>query len=257
MEIHRCGYFYILLFVIGLWSSAASESRSPHFLHEPPKRVEFLNGTGAVIACVAHGSPVPRVYWTSRAGHPVSEVPGLRHTRADGSLVLPPFQAEDFKEDVHSAVYRCVATNTAGTIGSRDVHVKAVTRRRYDVKVYEEFVIKGNTAVLRCHVPEYARDFVTVTAWLIDETVKISPGFRRGDRYSLFPTGELHIRKVDAADAMSRYQCQTQHGLTGEVVSSSSSRKLTVRGKLALTIPRSGYVLSCPSGVSVQAIRYV
>lgn len=48
------------------------------------------------------------------------------------------------------------------------------------MKVYEEFVIKGNTAVLRCHVPEYARDFVTVTAWLIDETVKISPGFRRG-----------------------------------------------------------------------------
>ncbi|KAL1428770.1 hypothetical protein MTO96_002491 [Rhipicephalus appendiculatus] len=110
-----------------------------------------------------------------------------------------------------------------------------VLRRRYDVKVYEEFVIKGNTAVLRCHVPEFVREYVTVTAWLIDETVKISAGFHRGDRYSLFPTGELHVRRVDATDAMSRYQCQTQHRLTGEVVNSPSSRKITVRESFAMS----------------------
>ncbi|CAN8026679.1 unnamed protein product, partial [Ixodes persulcatus] len=116
----------------GLWSGASSEFRSPHFLHEPPQRVEFLNGTGAVVPCVTHGTPAPRVFWMTRAGHPVTEVPGLRHLRTDGSLVLPPFQAEDFKEDVHSVVYRCVATNSVGTIGSHDVRVKAVvfdTRR--------------------------------------------------------------------------------------------------------------------------------
>ncbi|EEC04243.1 conserved hypothetical protein, partial [Ixodes scapularis] len=101
-------------------------------------------------------------------------------------------------------------------------------RRRYDVKVYEEFVIKGNTAVLRCHIPEYVREFVTVTAWQVDEANLTVEN-------DLFPTGELHIRKVDAADAMSRYQCQTQHRLTGETVSSPSSRKLTVRESFAMS----------------------
>ncbi|XP_075543699.1 cell adhesion molecule Dscam1-like [Dermacentor variabilis] len=104
---------------------AISEPRAPHFLHEPPSRVEFLNGTGAVVPCVVHGSPAPRVTWSTRAGQPLHEVPGLRHMRADGSLVLPPFRAEDFKEDVHSAIYRCLGTNSLGTIGSHDVRVRA------------------------------------------------------------------------------------------------------------------------------------
>ncbi|KAK8774890.1 hypothetical protein V5799_010577, partial [Amblyomma americanum] len=107
--------------------SALCEPRAPHFLHEPPARVEFLNGTGAVVPCVVHGSPPPRVTWTTRAGQPLHEVPGLRHMRPDGSLVLPPFRAEDFKEDVHSAVYRCLGTNSLGTIGSHDVRVRADT----------------------------------------------------------------------------------------------------------------------------------
>ncbi|KAL3210786.1 hypothetical protein MRX96_036886 [Rhipicephalus microplus] len=105
--------------------TAIAEPRAPHFLHEPPPRVEFLNGTGAVVPCVAHGSPPPRLTWSTRTGQPLHEVPGLRHMRADGSLVLPPFRAEDFKEDVHSAVYRCLATNSMGTIGSHDVRVRA------------------------------------------------------------------------------------------------------------------------------------
>ncbi|KAH8025365.1 hypothetical protein HPB51_007677 [Rhipicephalus microplus] len=97
----------------------------PTSFTSPPPRVEFLNGTGAVVPCVAHGSPPPRVTWSTRTGQPLHEVPGLRHMRADGSLVLPPFRAEDFKEDVHSAVYRCLATNSMGTIGSHDVRVRA------------------------------------------------------------------------------------------------------------------------------------
>lgn len=52
-------------------------------------------------------------------------VPGLRHVRWDGSLDFPPFSQEDFRKDVHMAVYRCVAMNGAGILGSRDVRVRA------------------------------------------------------------------------------------------------------------------------------------
>lgn len=50
---------------------------------------------------------------------------GLRHVRPDNSLVFPPFRAEDYRQNIHSNVYKCVATNPIGTIKSRDIIVKA------------------------------------------------------------------------------------------------------------------------------------
>ncbi|GIY99783.1 hypothetical protein CEXT_508101 [Caerostris extrusa] len=38
---------------------------------------------------------------------------------------ISPFAAEDFRQGVHDAVYRCVASNIVGSIISREVHVKA------------------------------------------------------------------------------------------------------------------------------------
>lgn len=40
----------------------------------------------------------------------------------------------------------------------------------YEAQVYDEFVIKGNTAVLKCHIPTFVADYVTVTSWRQDET---------------------------------------------------------------------------------------
>lgn len=41
-----------------------------------------------------------------------------------------------------------------------------MVRQHYEVQVYDEFVILGNTAVLRCHVPSFVREYVTVTGWV-------------------------------------------------------------------------------------------
>ena len=45
----------------------------------------------------------------------------------NGNLILPPFRAEDYNQDVHAQTYRCIAENTFGKIQSRDVHVRAGT----------------------------------------------------------------------------------------------------------------------------------
>ena len=45
--------------------------------------------------------------------------------QTSGSLVFPPFRAEDYKQEVHAQYYRCMARNPAGSIVSRDVHVRA------------------------------------------------------------------------------------------------------------------------------------
>ena len=43
----------------------------------------------------------------------------------NGNLIFPPFQASDYKQEVHAQTYRCIARNELGKIQSRDVHVRA------------------------------------------------------------------------------------------------------------------------------------
>lgn len=100
------------------------DRRTLAFTQEPNEHVDFYNTTGAEIPCKARGSPPPLIRWETRDGIPVKDVAGLRHIRPDGSLVFPPFHADNYRQDVHAAVYRCTASNTAGTIGSREVHVR-------------------------------------------------------------------------------------------------------------------------------------
>ena len=43
----------------------------------------------------------------------------------NGNLVLPPFRAADYNQEVHAQTYKCIAENTLGKVKSRDVHVRA------------------------------------------------------------------------------------------------------------------------------------
>ena len=43
----------------------------------------------------------------------------------NGNLIFPPFQASDYRQQVHAQTYRCIAENELGRIQSRDVHVRA------------------------------------------------------------------------------------------------------------------------------------
>ncbi|GBM58822.1 Down syndrome cell adhesion molecule-like protein Dscam2, partial [Araneus ventricosus] len=97
----------------------------PRFTIEPPGKVQFYNSTGAVVTCAASGVPLPTMSWIRQDGTPVQEVPELLQIRPDASLVFSPFRPEDFRQDIHSATYRCTASNSVGIIGSRDVNIRA------------------------------------------------------------------------------------------------------------------------------------
>lgn len=49
----------------------------------------------------------------------------MRHILGNGSLLFPAFDAGSFRQDVHWAAYKCVASNSVGSIVSRDMSVKA------------------------------------------------------------------------------------------------------------------------------------
>lgn len=42
------------------------------------------------------------------------------------------------------------------------------------MQVYDEFVIRENMAIMRCHVPSIIREYVRVVAWLRDEQVLVT-----------------------------------------------------------------------------------
>ena len=53
------------------------------------------------------------------------------------------------------------------------------------MQVYDQLVMTGNTAVLRCVVPSYVTEYVTVTSWLHDQAFNIYPSLH-GGKYSVY-----------------------------------------------------------------------
>lgn len=116
------------IYVAGLSSSVAgfdSHLRGPSFLLEPPPKLEFSNSSGGWLDCSASGSPPPSVDWLSVDGSAVGDVHGVRRVLRNGTLILLPFPPAAYRQDIHSTVYRCVASNAVGKIISRDVQVRA------------------------------------------------------------------------------------------------------------------------------------
>ncbi|XP_043680693.1 Down syndrome cell adhesion molecule-like protein Dscam2 isoform X45 [Vespula pensylvanica] len=223
----------ILLALLALTNVATAEDESmgPVFVKEPPNRVDFSNGTGAVVECQARGNPQPDIIWVRGDGTAVGDVPGLRQVLPNGNLVFPPFRAEDYRQEVHAQVYSCLARSPAGSVHSRDVNVRAVVAQYYDTDVNKEYAIRGNSAILKCVVPSFVADFVKVLSWHTDQGEEFVPGDDFDGKYLVLPSGELHIRDVGPEDGYKTYQCRTKHRLTGE------TRLSATKGRLVITEP--------------------
>lgn len=39
----------------------------------------------------------------------------------------------------------------------------------YTVNLWEENVLRGNAAILKCHIPSFVTEYVTVTTWIVSE----------------------------------------------------------------------------------------
>ncbi|XP_076265906.1 Down syndrome cell adhesion molecule 1 isoform X36 [Rhynchophorus ferrugineus] len=238
---------FLRVFLVALVASSAiaeDDTSGPVFLKEPPNRVDFSNTTGAVVECSAVGNPPPDIIWVRSDGTAVGDVPGLRQVLANGNLVFPPFRAEDYRQEVHAQVYACLAKNSVGSINSRDVNVRAVVNQFYETRVTDEFVLKGNTGILKCVVPSFVTDFVHIEAWVADDgsgTYIYDPKEKNSkfdSKYLVLPSGELHIRDVGPEDGYKSYQCRTKHRLTGETRLSATKGRLVITEPISSTLPK-------------------
>ncbi|KAL6434995.1 hypothetical protein ACFW04_005260 [Cataglyphis niger] len=219
--------------------SAEDVSMGPVFVKEPPNRVDFSNGTGAVVECQARGNPQPDIIWVRSDGTAVGDVPGLRQVLPNGNLVFPPFRAEDYRQEVHAQVYSCLARSPAGSVHSRDVNVRAVVAQYFEVQVYDQFAIRGNAAIFKCQVPSFVADHVDVVGWIDSNGGSYVADEQSYDgKYLVLPSGELHIRDVGPEDGYKTYQCRTKHRLTGETRLSATKGRLVITEPVASTKPK-------------------
>ena len=55
-----------------------------------------------------------------------------------------------------------------------------VVAQYYDTDVNKAYVIRGNAAVLKCEIPSFVADFVSVVSWHTDQNEDFMPGTEYG-----------------------------------------------------------------------------
>jgi len=65
----------------------------------------------------------------------------------------------------------------------------SVVTQKYEVNVMDEYVLRGNTAILKCHIPSFVADFVIVVSWEDSDGGTITPG-----QTESYGTGFLSLR---------------------------------------------------------------
>ncbi|XP_042758911.1 Down syndrome cell adhesion molecule [Panthera leo] len=192
---------------------------SLYFVNASLQEVVFASTTGTLVPCPAAGIPPVSLRWYLATGEEIYDVPGIRHVHPNGTLQIFPFPPSSFSTLIHDNTYYCTAENPSGKIRSQDVHIKAVLREPYTVRVEDQKTMRGNVAVFKCIIPSSVEAYVTVVSWEKDTVVLIS-----GSRFLITSTGALYIKDVQNEDGLYNYRCITRHRYTGETRQSNSAR---------------------------------
>uniref|UniRef100_A0A673GE37 Cell adhesion molecule DSCAM n=1 Tax=Sinocyclocheilus rhinocerous TaxID=307959 RepID=A0A673GE37_9TELE len=194
---------------------------SLYFVNASLQEVVFSSTTGALVPCPAAAVPPAALRWYLATGEEIYNVPGIRHVQPNGTLQIYGFLPSSFSNLINDNTYYCTAENPSGKIRSQDLHIKAVFREPYTVRVADQRVMRGNTAVFKCIIPASVEEYVSVVSWEKDTVSLVS-----GPRYLITSMGALYILDVQSEDAVNIYRCTTRHRYTGETRQSNSARLL-------------------------------
>ncbi|XP_023833790.1 cell adhesion molecule DSCAML1-like [Salvelinus sp. IW2-2015] len=172
------GMWLVTLFLLYSLQEVNSEdvvSTRLYFVNASLQRVTFSSSVGVSLPCPAGGAPHAVLRWYLATGDDIYDVPHIRHVHANGTLQLYPFSPSAFNSYIHDNEYFCTAENQAGKIRSPSIHVKAVFREPYTVRVADQRSMRGNVAVFKCLIPSAVQEYVSVVSWEKD-TVSMVPG---------------------------------------------------------------------------------
>ncbi|CAB4064375.1 DSCAM [Lepeophtheirus salmonis] len=118
--------------------------------------------------------------------------------------------------------------------------IQAVVDEEYSVTVRDAYVIRGNTAILRCEIPSYVADYVHVTSWVHEEgtAIEIFPRKDPRGKYTLLQSGALLVHHTSSYDTYKKYICKTEHTLTGLRKRSSAEARIILTDPKGPVIPK-------------------
>ncbi|XP_026075902.1 Down syndrome cell adhesion molecule-like isoform X2 [Carassius auratus] len=192
---------------------------SLYFVNASLQEVVFASTTGTLVPCPAAAVPPATLRWYLATGEESYNVPGIRHVHPNGTLQIFHFPPSSFSKVIHDNTYYCTAENPSGKIRSQDVHIKAVLREPYTVRVADQTAMRGSVAVFKCIIPSSVENYINVVSWERDTLPLVS-----GARFLITSTGALYILDVQKEDELFNYRCMTRHRYTSETRQSNSAR---------------------------------
>ncbi|KAA8586482.1 hypothetical protein FQN60_000318 [Etheostoma spectabile] len=138
---------------------------SLYFVNASVQEVVFASTTGTSVPCSAAGVPPISLRWYLATSEEIYDVPGIRHVHPNGTLQIFHIPPSSFSKLIHDNTYYCTAENPSGRIRSQDVHIKAVLREPYTVRVEDQKAMRGNVAVFKCIIPASVEAYITVVSW--------------------------------------------------------------------------------------------
>ncbi|KAJ7998556.1 hypothetical protein DPEC_G00206130 [Dallia pectoralis] len=182
--------------------------QSPVFTKQPGSIVFPVDSQESnrevMFSCEAQGSPAPVYRWKLN-GTSITLKSGSHYSLSGGNLRI-----SHLNKDQDAGTYQCLATNSFGTIVSREASLTFAylenfkTHRRSSVSVRE-----GQGMVLLCGPPSHSGDLTF--SWIFNEY----PSFVKQDtrRFVSQETGNLYIAKVEPSD-VGNYTCVVTNTVT-------------------------------------------
>uniref|UniRef100_A0AAR2IVX5 Down syndrome cell adhesion molecule a n=1 Tax=Pygocentrus nattereri TaxID=42514 RepID=A0AAR2IVX5_PYGNA len=164
----------IILLLLSLAVFSEDLHSSLYFVNASLQEVVFASTTGTLVPCPAAAVPPATLRWYLATGEESYNVPGIRHVHPNGTLQIFHFPPSSYSKVIHDNTYYCTAENPSGKIRSQDVHIKAVLREPYTVRVADQTAMRGSVAVFKCIIPSSVEKYVTVVSWERDTVPLVS-----------------------------------------------------------------------------------
>uniref|UniRef100_A0A671Z2A8 Contactin-4-like n=1 Tax=Sparus aurata TaxID=8175 RepID=A0A671Z2A8_SPAAU len=194
----------------------------PVFTQEPSDSIFPLSTDDkqVFINCKAKGNPPPHYRWKVD-GKEINTRSDPNYSLVEGNLLINNPHVIN-----HGGVYQCIATNTFGTVVSRDAKVQFAFLQNFSRKSRNTVSVReGQAVVLLCGPPPHYGEIKY--SWVFNGQQSFLQQDAR--RFISQRTGNLYIAKVEASD-VGNYTCAVRNMMTNATVfSSPTPPKIEVR----------------------------
>uniref|UniRef100_A0A671Z2B1 Contactin-4-like n=1 Tax=Sparus aurata TaxID=8175 RepID=A0A671Z2B1_SPAAU len=185
----------------------------PVFTQEPSDSIFPLSTDDkqVFINCKAKGNPPPHYRWKVD-GKEINTRSDPNYSLVEGNLLINNPHVIN-----HGGVYQCIATNTFGTVVSRDAKVQFAFLQNFSRKSRNTVSVReGQAVVLLCGPPPHYGEIKY--SWVFNGQQSFLQQDAR--RFISQRTGNLYIAKVEASD-VGNYTCAVRNMMTNATVFSS------------------------------------